>query len=49
MATRPIFVVDNGAYMSKSMMNSMDSARWEMIVCFVSVAVVQLEREYVFL
>ncbi len=29
MATKPIFVVDNGAYMSKSKMNTADKPRFE--------------------
>jgi hypothetical protein len=30
MATKPIFVVDNGAYMSKSNMNTIDKLRLEL-------------------
>ncbi len=29
MATKPIFVVDNGGYMSKSKMNTADEIRFE--------------------
>lgn len=31
MATKPIFVVDNGAYVSKSKMNTTEKARFKLL------------------